>query len=129
MAIQAQPATSTATSTQSSAATLTGGIQVPTVENAAALTSTDVCSLPLDVLLPMVNARLDSTEINGDGFFGYATITRAGRLTIHTPDYLDDDGRDAAIRFLITKHLGLSSHLFPEMLQATVFDLGSEAKA
>ncbi|WP_284437147.1 hypothetical protein [Streptomyces sp. TUS-ST3] len=88
-----------------------------------------MCSLPLDVLLPMVNARLAATEISGKGFFGYATITRAGRLTIYTPDYLDDDGRDAAIRFLITKHLGLSSHLFPEMLQATVFNLGSEVQA
>ncbi|MFF7949391.1 hypothetical protein [Streptomyces griseorubiginosus] len=121
--------TASTVAAQSTASAPVSAVQVRTGESAADLTSTDVCSLPLDVLLPMVNARLDSTEISGDGFFGYVTITRAGRLTIYTPDYLDDDGRDAAIRFLITKHLGLSSHLFPEMLQATVFDLGSEAQA
>ncbi|MEU6098416.1 hypothetical protein [Streptomyces sp. NPDC047079] len=90
-------------------------------EQHAGLTPEQVCDLPMDELLTRVNGRLDSTEINEPGFFGYITVTASGRITIYTPASLHDDIRDAAIRYLITTHLGLPTHLFPDVFRVTVF--------
>lgn len=96
----------------------------------AELTPQQVCDLPMAVLLAQVNGSLDTTEINEPKFLGYVTITGSGRITIHTPDGLGDDTRDAAIRYLITQHLGLPADLFPDVFQVTRFDLGGcEVKA
>ncbi|MEU9065483.1 hypothetical protein AB0D60_01115 [Streptomyces sp. NPDC048306] len=93
------------------------------------LSAAQVCSLPMEELLVQVGAELDTTDITANGFFGYVTVRKSGRITVHTPVGLDDDARDAAIRFFITKHLGLSSHLFPSVLQVSVFDRESEDQA
>ncbi|MGW3024802.1 hypothetical protein [Streptomyces sp. NPDC001221] len=99
-------------------------------EQQVGLTPEQVIDLPMDELLTHVNGRLDTTEINEAGFFGYVTVTASGRITIYTPAGLDDDIRDAAIRYLITTHLGLSTHLLPDFLVATVFDIaGGEVRA
>ncbi|MCX4576563.1 hypothetical protein OHB41_25990 [Streptomyces sp. NBC_01571] len=93
------------------------------------LTSAQVCDLPMDELLARVNGSLDSTGINEPGFFGYVTVTASGRITIYSPTCLGDDTRDAAIRFLITQHLGLSAHLFPDVFQVTRFEIPGEVQA
>lgn len=94
------------------------------------LTSAQVCDLPMGDLLARVNGSLDTTEIDEPKFLGYVTITGSGRITIHTPDSLGDDTRDAAIRYLITQHLSLPTHLFPDVFQVTRFEIaGSEARA
>ncbi|MEU7399707.1 hypothetical protein [Streptomyces sp. NPDC044948] len=104
------------------------GVQVPVARSAAGttLTAAQVCSLPMEDLLAQVRAELDTTDITANGFFGYVTVRESGRITVHTPVGLDSDARDAAIRFFITKHLGLPSDLFPSILQVDVFHLGSE---
>lgn len=96
----------------------------------AGLTPEQVCDLPMDELLTRVNGRLDTTDIDEPKFFGYVTVTASGRITIYTPASLSDTVRDAAVRFLITTHLGLPTHLFPDVFEATVFDItGREARA
>jgi hypothetical protein len=85
------------------------------------LTCDQVCDWPMDDLLARVNGSLDTTDINEPKFFGYITVTASGRITIYTPTDTSDVTRDAAIRFLITTHLGLPTHLFPDVFQATVF--------
>jgi hypothetical protein len=108
----------------------TGGVQVPTVRATSQLTAAQVCDLPMDELLGQVNGSLDTTEIDEPKFLGYVTITGSGRITIYTPDSLGDDTRDAAIRYLITQHLGLPTHLFPDVFQVTRFviaDNGAQA--
>lgn len=130
MASTVQSPTSTATSTLPASALL-DEVQVPIAQSAAGtmLTAAQVCSLPMEELLDQVGAELDTTDITANGFFGYVTVRKSGRITVHTPVGLDNDARDAAIRFFITKHLGLSSHLFPSVLQVSVFDRESEAQA
>jgi hypothetical protein len=84
----------------------------------------------MDELLAQVNGSLDTTEISGPKFLGYVTITRSGRITIYTPASLAEDTRDAATRFLITQHLGLPTHLFPDVFQVTRIEIaGSGAQA
>lgn len=124
------PTTSTARSTRPAPAPL-DGVQVPVTRSAAGttLTAAQVCSLPMENLLAQVGAELDTTDITANGFFGYVTVRKSGRITVHTPVGLDDDARDAAIRFFITKHLGLPSDLFPSILQVSVFDRESEDQA
>ncbi|MFC8201311.1 hypothetical protein ACFUTV_38830 [Streptomyces sp. NPDC057298] len=101
-----------------------------TATDTSTLTSAQVCDLPMGELLARVNGSLATTEINEPKFFGYVTVTASGRITIYTPTGANDVTRDAAIRFLITTHLGLSTHLFPDVFEATVFDLdGKEVQA
>ncbi|MEU5394551.1 hypothetical protein [Streptomyces tibetensis] len=96
--------------------------QLPTTSMAPStqLTPEQVCDLPMGNLLAQVNVTLDTTEINEPGFFGYVTIQGSGRATIYLPSQASDLVRDIATRFLITTHLGLPTHLFPDVLQATV---------
>ena len=98
-------------------------VQVRTAESVAGsgLTPAQVCDLPLEELLARVNASLDTTEIDGPKFLGYVTVTNSGRITIYTPGHLGDDTNDAAIRYLITQHLGLPTTLFPDVFQVTRF--------
>lgn len=95
----------------------------------ATLTPEQVCDLPLDELLARVNGSLDTTEINEPKFFGYTTVYASGRITIHIPTQASDLEREIAIRFLLTQHLGLPTHLFPDVLQVTVFDRNGEVQA
>lgn len=94
------------------------------------LTPDQVCDLPMGELLARVNGSLGTTKIDEPMFFGYVTVTASGRITVRTPASLTDDTRDAAIRFMVTTHLGLSTHLFPDVFEATVFPItGSGAQA
>ena len=113
-----QPSAATAQPTQPAATALVNGVQVAVAD--AALTPEQVCDLPLDELLAQVNATLDTTEINEPKFFGYITIHASGHATIYLPSQASDLERDIGARFLITMHLGLPTHLFPDVLQATV---------
>lgn len=94
-----------------------------------ALTCEQVCDLPMGELLAQVNGSLDTTGINEPGFFGYVTVTASNRITVYTPASLGDDTRDAAIRFLVTQHLGLSVHLFPDVFEVTRFRIPSGVRA
>jgi hypothetical protein len=87
------------------------------------LTCEQVCDLPMGELLARVNGSLDSTLIDEPKFLGYVTITASGRITVYTPASLGDDTRDAAIRFLITQHLDLPVHLFPDVFEVTRFTI------
>ncbi|WP_371646449.1 hypothetical protein [Streptomyces mirabilis] len=93
------------------------------------LTSAQVCDLPMDELLARVNGSLGSTGIDEPGFFGYVTVTASNRITVYTPASLGDATRDAAIRFLITQHLGLPTHLFPDVFEVTRFTIPGEVQA
>jgi hypothetical protein len=93
------------------------------------LTCEQVCDLPMDELLVQVDGSLGTTGINEPGFFGYVTVTRSNRITVYTPASLGDDTRDAAIRYLITQHLGLPTHLFPDVFQVTRFTIPGEVQA
>jgi hypothetical protein len=102
----------------------------PSTPIGPSLTCEQICDLPLELLLAQVNGGLDTTDIDEAKFLGYVTITRSGRITIHTPASLAEDTRDAAIRFLITQHLGLPTHLFPDAFQVTRFEIADfEARA
>lgn len=109
---------------------LVDGVQVAIAETAtgAQLTASQVCSLPMDTLLTKVDAELDTTNITAHGFFGYVTITKAGHVTVYTPVDMDDDARDAAIRFLITQHLGLPTHHFPQGMTVTRLTLPTQGR-
>jgi hypothetical protein len=104
-------------------------VQVLTAGPADQLTSAQVCDLPMGELLARANGSLAPTGINEPGFFGYVTVTTSGRITIYSPTSLGDDTRDAAIRFLITQHLGLSVHLFPDVFEVTRFRIPSGVQA
>ncbi|MBL3670264.1 hypothetical protein JL475_30670 [Streptomyces sp. M2CJ-2] len=93
------------------------------------LTEEQVCDLPMDELLAQVDVTLDTTEINEPGFFGYSTVHASGRATVYIPSQAGDLERDIATRFLVTKFLGLPTHLFPDVLQATVYDANGEEQA
>ncbi|MFE4701428.1 hypothetical protein ACFRIC_30640 [Streptomyces sp. NPDC056738] len=97
------------------------GVQVPVARPADQLTADQVCDLPMGELLAQVNGSLDTTEIDGPKFLGYVTVTNSGHITIYTPGHLGDDTTDAAIRYLITQHLGLPTTLFPDVFQVTRF--------
>jgi len=98
--------------------------------SASTLTPEQVCDLPMAELLARVNGVLDTTEINEPKFIGYVTVTASGRVTIHTPTKASPDAREVAIRFLITTHLELPTHLFPDVFQVTRFSIaGDKAKA
>lgn len=93
------------------------------------LTADQVCDLPMDELLTRVNGSLADACFDEPKLLGYVTIRPStGHIAIHTPASLADDTRDAAIRFLITQHLGLPTHLFPDVFEVTVFD-GKGAQA
>ena len=77
----------------------------------------------MDELLTQVDAELGTTNISAHGFFGYVTITEAGHVTVYTPTGIDDDVRDAAIRFLITQHLGLPTHALYGGMKVTRFTI------
>jgi len=119
------PSTQTEQSAYLATSVAVNGVQVPVARPTGQLTAAQVCDLPMGDLLAQVNGSLDTTGINEPKFLGYVTITRSGRITIHTPDSLGDDTRDAAIRFLITQHLGLPTHLFPDVFQVTRFEIAS----
>ncbi|MFJ9020768.1 hypothetical protein ACIRPU_12410 [Streptomyces sp. NPDC102259] len=101
-------------------------VQLHTTASPAPLTPEQVCDLPMDELLARVNGVLDTTEINEPKFIGYVTVTASGRVTIHTPTKAHPDTRDGAIRFLITTHLELPTHLFPDVFQVTRFSIADE---
>ncbi|MFJ1808510.1 MULTISPECIES: hypothetical protein [unclassified Streptomyces] len=101
-------------------------VQLQTAAAPATLTPDQVCDLPMDELLARVNGRLDTTEINEPKFIGYVTVTASGRVTIHTPTKAHPDTRDGAIRFLITTHLELPTHLFPDVFQVTRFSIAGD---
>ena len=92
-----------------------------TDEQRIQLTPEQVCDLPMDELLARVNGSLDTTEINEPKFFGYITVTASGHVTVYSPTGLSDVIRGPAIRFLVATHLGLPTHLFPDVFRATVF--------
>ncbi|WP_326786424.1 hypothetical protein [Streptomyces sp. NBC_00151] len=124
------PSTQTERRADLSTSVVVNGVQVPVARPADQLTAVQVCDLPMDELLARVNGSLDTTEIDGPKFLGYVTITGSGHITIYTPDSLGDDTRDAAIRYLITQHLGLPTHLFPDVFQVTRFEIaGSGGRA
>lgn len=93
------------------------------------LTPEQVCDLPMDELLAQVNGSLDTVDteqyrregINPDGFLGYTAVRRSG-VTVITAERMHEATRDVAIRFLITKYLGLPADLFPDVFQATTLD-------
>lgn len=93
------------------------------------LTCEQVCDLPMGELLAQVNGSLAPACINEPGFLGYVTDTASGRITIHTPASLGDATRDAAIRFLITQHLDLPTHLFPKGFEVTRFSIAIGVQA
>jgi len=93
------------------------------------LTPEQVCDLPMGDLLAQVDVTLDTTEINEPKFFGYIAIHDSGRATVYLPSQASDLQRDIAARFLITQYLGLPTHLFPDVLQVTVYDRDGEVQA
>ena len=123
------PTTAMAQSSQPTVPALVNGVQVPVAESAAALTPEQVCDLPMGDLLAQVDVTLDTTEINEPGFFGYTTVHNSGRATIYLPSQASDLERDIATRYLITQYLGLPTHLFPGVLQVTVYDADGEVQA
>lgn len=93
------------------------------------LTPAQVCDLPMGDLLARVNGSLADACFDEPNFFGYVTIRPStGHITVHTPASLADDTRDGAIRFLITQHLGLPAHLFPDCLEVTRFTIDVEGE-
>ncbi|MBL3670192.1 hypothetical protein JL475_30275 [Streptomyces sp. M2CJ-2] len=80
-------------------------------------------------LLAQVDVTLGTTEINEPKFFGYIEVRASGSATVYLPSQACDLERDIATRFLITKFLGLPAHLFPDVLQATVYDANGEEQA
>mgnify|MGYP001097060363 CR=1 FL=1 len=93
------------------------------------LTPDMVCDLPMDELLARVNGRLDTIDVhsrNFEGidpsrFIGYVVDRRSSGITVYTPVGAAEAARDIAIRYLVTKHLGLPDHLFPDIFEVTVF--------
>ena len=114
-----------------STASAVNEVQVPVAEDVtgASLTPEQVCDLPMHDLLGRVNATLDSTEINEPKFFGYVVVYAAGRLVIYIPSKASELEREIAIRFLVTQSLGLPTHLFPDVLQATAYERKGEVQA
>ncbi|MGV9242650.1 hypothetical protein [Streptomyces sp. NPDC003710] len=98
-------------------------------EQQAGLTPEQVCDLPMDELLTRVNGRLDTIDTESDtfagidfaGFFGYIVDRGLSGITVYTAANATDAARDVYIRYLITQHLGLPTHLFPDVFQVTVF--------
>jgi hypothetical protein len=106
-----------------------GGVQVPTVRAANQLTAAQVCDLPMGELLARTGAAiglsLDFSDPVYDGvvttpMFGYLVSRKAG-ATLHIRSDATEDAHDIYVRYLLTQYLGLSTHLFPDVLQHTVF--------
>ncbi|MFF4347567.1 hypothetical protein [Streptomyces sp. NPDC001530] len=93
-----------------------------------ALTPDQVCDLPMDELLARVNGSLNTIDtekalyagLDTTRFLGYV-VDRPSGITVFTPDNATEAARDVAIRYLVTQHLGLPTHLFPDIFEVTVF--------
>lgn len=106
------------------------GVQVPVAESAtgSSLTPEQVCDLPLDDLLTQLHVDLDTVDtdqphfagLDFRRFFGYMVV-RASSITVFTREAASEVERDIAIRYMLTQHLGLPTHLFPAEMQHTVY--------
>lgn len=94
----------------------------------SSLTAEQVCDLPISDLLARVDGELDTTEINETGFFGYVEAYTSGHFVIYLPSQAGESLRDMGIRYLVTVLLGLSTHLFPDVIQHTVIDRTLQAE-
>lgn len=120
----------TSTTAQSTESAPKNAVQVRVAGTATGTTFTpeQVCDLPLDVLLSELNVRLRTIdtdqpqfrEFDFGLFFGYR-VARASSVTIFTRQCATEAERDIAIRYLLTQHLGLPTHLFPAEMQHTVY--------
>lgn len=108
--------------------TVSQALCVPqTEQTVSGLTAEHVFDLPVKTLLAQTGGQLGTTEINEPGFFGYITVHTPGRFDLYLPSQAGDSLREMGTRYLLTVHLGLSTHLFPEVITHTVFDRGVPA--
>lgn len=113
----------------------TATVSSPT-PTAQRLTPDQVCDLPMGDLLARTNVRIgvpidlsnpDYIDADTDHFFGYLVDRKSG-VTLHIRSDATEVAHDVYVRYLITQHLGLPTHLFPAELQHTVFS-GATAEA
>jgi predicted GIY-YIG superfamily endonuclease len=98
-------------------------------EQSHSLTPAQVCDLPMAELLARVNAKIGEPLVMADSvyaaidtshFFGYLVSRNTGP-TLHIRSDATEHAHDIYVRYLLTQHLGLPTHLFPDELQHTVF--------
>jgi hypothetical protein len=93
------------------------------------LTCEQVCDLPMGELLALVNGSLGTIDtearryegIDTARFLGYVVDRRRSGITVYTAKNASEAARDVYIRYLITQRLGLSTRLFPDIFEVTVF--------
>lgn len=116
---------------QPAASAHVNAVQVRVAESVTgtSLTADQVCDLPMGELLAWTGAEiglsLDFSDPVYDGvvttpMFGYLVSRKSG-ATLHIRKDATKDAHDIYVRYLLTQHLGLSTHLFPDVLQHTVF--------
>jgi hypothetical protein len=80
-------------------------------------------------LLAQVHGRLDTIDtethnfagIDTTRFIGYVVARRISGITVYTARNASETARDLYVRYLITQALGLPTHLFPDVFEATVY--------